>query len=452
MTEPLYRHPLTYLREELSLSMASYANQLAAVHQALGLGAMASERQKIYRWETGRAVPEPSAQRAMAALHKVPAELVEQIGWPQWLTVAGGIRKRGTDAPWDQTATVEVLSDLARGGPVDRRGFLIMTSAALGSTVLDWQDAMAATNAPISTGSRQITPVLVEHLERRLDHLRHLDDALGSGELRDLALAEFAFVIGLVKESRFTEQTGRRLYAAAAEAARCCAWIHFDAGFHAQAERYFGAALRASAIAADPLTGAYALSFQAIQRYTAGDPRDAVALIEAAQVQSKHRSTPRFKAMLAARAARSYSKAGQRRECARSLDAARDALAAGPHDDDPAYLYWVNLGEIEMIAGSSALELGDHREAVHRFEAAITAEYAGDDQYPRTHAIYLARAADAHLGLRDYDQAVDVAQHAVRCLGGVDSARSSATLADLRAKLGAYRQVPAVRDFLNLTA
>ncbi|PZG45882.1 transcriptional regulator [Spongiactinospora gelatinilytica] len=346
---------------------------------------------------------------------------------------------------------MELLTDLAVGGLVDRREYLIMTSAALGVSISGWQDALASLTSPVSTGRRLITAPMVGHLETRLDRLRHLDDALGSAQLRELGKAEFAFIVGLVKDARFDEPTGRRLYAAAAEAARCCAWVHFDDGFHAQAERFFDAALRASATAGDPLSGAYALSFRAIQHYTAGDPRDAVALIEAAQVQTKNRATPRFRAMLAARAARSYSKAGDRRACAHALHRARDLLAAGPRDDDPPYLYWVDLGEIEMIAGSSALQLGDSREAIRRFDAAIDADYAGDDQYPRTHAIYLARAADAYLALRDLDQAVMVAQHAVRCLGGVESARSSATLDDLRDKLAEHRHVPIVRDFLDFT-
>ncbi|MBG0819051.1 hypothetical protein [Planomonospora sp. ID82291] len=452
MTElSLYRHPLTFLRAELGLSMGAYAARVDLAHRALGLGALARDRQKVYRWEAHGVVPEPSTQRAIAALHGIPDHLVDTSAWPQWLQAACP-PERGADLPWDQAATVEVLCDLARGGSVDRRGFLTLTSAALSSSILGWQDALAAMTAPTSTGRRQITAAMVDHLERRLDHLRHLDDALGSGELRDLAQAEFSFIAGLVKDSRFDEPTGRRLYAAAAEAARCCAWVHFDAGYHAQAERYFAAALRASATAGDVLTGAYAMSFQAIQSYTAGDPRDAVALIEAAQIQTRNRATPRFRAMLAARAARSLSKTGDRRACARALDQARDALSAGPRDDDPAYLYWVTLGEVEMIAGSSALELGDAGEAVRRFDAAMAADYAGDDQYPRTHAIYLARAADAHLMLRDFDQAVEVADHAVRCLGGVDSARSSATMAGLRDKLAGHRDVPAVRDFLDLTA
>ncbi|MFI6296639.1 hypothetical protein ACIBEJ_33975 [Nonomuraea sp. NPDC050790] len=452
MTAPLapQPHPLAILRGELGLSQAAYARELDVVHRRLGFGGMAHERQKIYRWERGLAVPEASAQHAMALLHGIPTHHLDTLPWPDWLVPVCG-RTKGAHTYGDQAATVEVLTDLAVGGPVDRREFLIMSSAALGTSIAGWQEALASFTSPSSTGRRQITATMVDHLEVRLDRLRHLDDTLGSAKLRELSMAEFAFITGLIKEARFDEETGRRLYASAGEAARCCAWVHFDDGFHAQAERFFDAALRASATAGDPLTGAYALSFRAIQHYTAGDPRDAVALIEAAQIQTKNKATPRFQAMLAARAARSHSKTGDRRACARALDQARDLLAAGPHDDDPPYLYWVDIGEVEMIAGSSALQLGDPRQAILRFDAAIAANYAGDDQYPRTHAIYLARTADAHLALRDMDQAVAAAEHAVRCLGGVDSARSTATLDELRTKLAQYRSVPVIRDFLDLT-
>lgn len=444
-------HPLVRLRTKLGWSQARYARELDAVHRALGLGGMPHERQKIYRWESKRVVPDPSAQRAIAALHGIPDHLRQTLPWPQWLAAACTETDRGLFFG-NQAVTVEMLSNLAKGGPVDRRKFLIMSSAALGASITDWQDALGALLSPSPNGRRRISAVMVDHIETRLDRLRHLDDALGSTQLRNLSMAEFAFVTSLIQDAHFDEPTGRRLYAAAAEAARICAWVHFDDGYQAQAEQYFDAALRTSAIAGDALIGAYALSFRAIQHYTAGDPRDAVALLEAAQAQTRHTATPRFRAMLAARAARSHSIAGDQRACARALHQARDLLAIGPRDDDPPYLYWVDLGEIEMIAGSSALQLGDPREALRRFDAAIAANYDGDDQYPRTHAIYLARAADAHLALRDLDQAVAVAEHAVRCLGGVDSARSSATLDALRSRLSEHRNVAVVRRFLDLTA
>lgn len=103
-----------------------------------------------------------------------------------------------------------------------------------------------------------------------------------------------------------------------------------------------------------------------------------------------------------------------------------------------------------MIAGSAALQLGEPARAIRYFEAAMQASYPGDDEYPRSHAIYLARAAEAHLALHDLDAAVATARHAARCLGSVDSARSATELTGLRAKLAAHLSHAGVRDFLQV--
>jgi hypothetical protein len=124
-----------------------------------------------------------------------------------------------------------------------------------------------------------------------------------------------------------------------------------------------------------------------------------------------------MQAMLAARMARTLSKTGAKKDCAHQLDVARAALDKGTHDDDTRSLYWVTIGEIKMIAGLCALQLGDPAEAVRRFEAAIDASYPGDEEYPRSHAIYLARTAEAHLEMRDLDAAAANARHAARRLG-----------------------------------
>ena len=73
------------------------------------------------------------------------------------------------------------------------------------------------------------------------------------------------------------------------------------------------------------------------------------------------------------------------------------------------------------------------------------------DQFPRTHAIYMTRAAETHLALHDLDAAVNRAYLPTRCLGGVDSARSGSTITGLRKKLAAHAGSPAVRDFLEAT-
>lgn len=354
------------------------------------------------------------------------------------------------DEPWDPPGSLTVLTDLLKGSSVDRRGVL-SAGAALSVSASNWSKALESirstrTPAPLPGG-----PALLAHIDDRLDYLRHLDDELGSGEVYQLARSELSLIVRLITSSRYNGPTVDHLRSMASEAARQVAWAAFDQCRLGIAQRFFDGSFRASAEAGDPISGAYALSFAAIQCYsTPGHAGRAVSLLETAQEQVRRRATPRMYAMLAARTARALSKTGAKKECAHQLDIARAALDRGRHDDDPKTLYWVDYGEIEMIAGSAALQLGDPAEAVRRFEAAMTASYPGDEEYPRSHAIYLSRAAEAHLAMHDLDAAVATARHAARCLGSVDSARSATELKGLRERLAAHTSHAAVREFLQV--
>ncbi|MEY9846337.1 tetratricopeptide (TPR) repeat protein [Streptacidiphilus sp. BW17] len=358
--------------------------------------------------------------------------------------VAGGAK----DAPWDRDGGIAVLSELVDGGRgVDRRSFLA-SGVALSVSASNWARTLDVSRQAVllAGGTRQLNGI-----DDRLDELRHLDDELGSGEVHRLARGELLYAVTLIKTGRHTGASLDHLYSLAAEAARQVAWSAFDQGRPGVAQRYFDGSLRASAIAGDPVSGAYTLSFAAIQCYsTPQQAQRAVSLLETAQEKIKRRTTPRMGAMLAARTARALSKTGAKKECARQLATARALLDKGVHDDDPRALYWVDYGEIEMIAGSSALQLGDPEEALRCFQAAMSAAYPGDDEYPRSHAIYMARAAEAHIARHDLDAAVASARHAARCLGIVDSARSASELAGLRSQLAKHTAHPAVRDFLGV--
>jgi transcriptional regulator with XRE-family HTH domain len=358
---------------------------------------------------------------------------------------------RGAE-PWDQSGNIAALVQLLDRNDVDldRRSVVTGAAMAVGGVTVQWLSALrSARTGETRSSSRQVGTAVIENVDQRLGLLRHLDDELGSGEHAAIARNELAFVVRLLKTGSYSEGSGQRLYSLASEASRQAAWSSFDQGEHAAAEAYFDGALRASVNAGDGFAGAYALSFFAVHCYSTGQARAAIGMIDTAQSALWGNATPRISAMLAARSARAQSKAGERMACVRDLAAARVHLDRGPHPDDPAVLYWVTEAEIEMIAGSCALELGEPGEALRRFEAALAADYRGDDQYPRSAAIYLARAAEAHLVQHDLDAAVSRARQAVRCLASVDSARSSSTLAGLRAKLATHSASPVVRDFLD---
>ncbi|MGC0314889.1 helix-turn-helix domain-containing protein [Kitasatospora acidiphila] len=350
------------------------------------------------------------------------------------------------DVPWNRDGVLTVLSGLVDGSGVDRRGF-ITAGLALSASASSWSRVLESVEP--ERRAELDGPGLLTNMENRLDHLRRIDDELGSGEVFKLARNELSLAVRLLKARRYNGTAVDQLYALAAEAARQVAWSAFDQDRLGVAQRYFDASLRASAEVGDLISGAYTLSFAAIQCYSSpGQAGRAVSLLDTARTHMKGRGTPRMEAMLAARTARALSKTGAKKDVAHQLHVARAALDKGRREDDPKILYWVDYGEIEMIAGSSALELGDPAEAVRCFEAGMHA-YRGDEEFPRSHAIYLARAAEAHLALHDLDAAVAHAHHAALCLGAVDSARSASELKGLRARLAPHTAHTGVRDFLQ---
>ncbi|MFJ8677332.1 transcriptional regulator [Streptomyces sp. NPDC093589] len=449
-----HQHPLAYLLAQRGTTHEAYLFRVAEQHRRMGYGQMGHRKEKGSRWVSGENTPSLRTQYAMAALENIPLDAVLSHGWPGWLLLAVPDDHAVLSAPWTTTATVHALE--IAGGPVDRRKFLITTSVTLGSTLTQWSGAEPASASP--TGGRRIDASIPERFEHRLDDLRHLDDHLGSGEVYDVARSELRLITRVLRDASYSERVGRRLFGAAGEASRSAGWTAYDSGHIAASERHFATALRAAASADDPVVAANTLAFWAIQQYSTGNPRGAIDLIEAALTKAPQLGSSRMTAMLHARACRAHARAGDTRAAARSANAALDTYAhAGPIADDPSCVYWFNLGETHQLLGSSALNLGNPRQALQHFQDASTAHnaegeaYNGDD-FPRGHAIYLARLAEAHLALGDVDAAVEAAHTAVARMGGVTSARGSSTLDDLRQKLSRRRGVPAVANFLNYTA
>ncbi|WP_043617970.1 hypothetical protein [Nonomuraea candida] len=333
---------------------------------------------------------------------------------------------------------------------MDRRGFLITSTGTLAALVAQWSTAAPA---PAATAGRRIGAEVATELDARLAALRRLDDKIGSTGVYDAATTEIRLIRRLLADTSHSEQVGRRLHGAAAEACRLAGWCAYDSGHHADAECHFIAALRSAASAADDTIGALTLTFWANQRYACGDPRGALALLDGA-LAARRISSPRVLALLHARRARAFSLMGEPLQAYRALEAAFSAFSkAGPAQGDLAALYWLNTGELHQFAGSTALTLGEAGRALHHFDAAVHGEDAYDSgQEARGAAIYLARRAEAYLALGELDAAVQVAEQVLQLMGGVDSARGSSALRELRGGLLDHRDTPVVSTFLDLTA
>ncbi|GAA3233211.1 MFS transporter [Streptomyces filipinensis] len=444
-------HPLSTLLSRHGLTAAAYLKRVADRHLALGFGAMAHRKEKVTRWTREGVTPEKSALLAIASLHDIDFADVDRYGWPGFLLLALDDDRTVLESPWTAAGTVTALTEV--GGPVkDRRGFLIASTATLASALAQWLTAEPA--LAIGDRGRRVGAEAAALFDVRLDALRHLDDTVGAGQVYDAAVLELRLVADLLKNASYSEATGRRLFASAAEASRLAGWCAYDEGRHAAAERHFVASLRASSSAQDPTLGAVTLAFWANLRYNADDSHGALHLLDGALADRRKISSPRVKAMLHARAARAHSKAGEPLSAWRQVDAAFDAYAkADAPDADLASMYWINHGELHQVAASSALSLGEPRRALENFHAALThADPYDTDREARGAVIYQVREAEAHLALGDVDAALDLGHQVIHTMGGIDSARTTSTLDELRGQLTGHRHVPAVADFLNYAA
>uniref|UniRef100_UPI002F909BE7 transcriptional regulator n=1 Tax=Kitasatospora sp. NBC_01519 TaxID=2903576 RepID=UPI002F909BE7 len=422
--------------------------RIASRHQRLGFGNLAANKQKLHRWKTGTQ-PDRHTQLALAHLLNVPRHDVVDLGWPTWLNRAV---PEALLAPHRATPTA-LKAPRKAGETVERRRFMI--SAAAGGMALALAPVAPAT---ASTGQRVGDDLATLH-EQRLIALRHLDDKVGSGHVYNAAVNEFDMIAEALRTTSYNEATGQRLLAAAADAQRAAGWTAYDSGYPDRAEEHFADAAEDALTSGDSEVLATTLSFWAIKLYSTRSPQEAASLLEAAKAPGRTTGSARMLAMLHARACRAHARAGDRRASDREANAALDAYThAIPLAEDLPSLYWVNLGEIYQLLGSSALNLGHPGRALDHFQQAAAVGFAelqenyDGDSFPRGAAIYEARAAEAHLELDAVEQAVAVAHLAVEHMGGVNSARGSTALADLRTKLRAHRNVPDVRDFLDFTA
>jgi hypothetical protein len=228
------------------------------------------------------------------------------------------------------------------------------------------------TRAEVTGAGRiQLTGDTVGHLETITAQLRQMDDAIGSTPILNLARAHTAHVTGLLSDGRYTDAVGRRMHAVLAEILRLTAWLSFDASHHADAQRYFLAALRAARTAGDDALGANIVAFMSCQAKELGRTRDAVTLAAATAAAGRPHAVGRTRAILALRAAEAHAHAGDPTAVRQHVDTAFDHLDdTPPSHGEPDWSYWMNPTQAHGQAGYAYLTLGDHPRAQHHLQTA----------------------------------------------------------------------------------
>lgn len=414
----LIPHPLTHVRHLRDWTLSDVASIVA---RRSGLN-MACRREKVWRWEQGKATPERAAQEALAAELGIPAQAIDSNPWPGWLSMVDPIEP--TDAPWTPDANEKILAHVLESGPMDRRSFLVFSGANIANITALWSSEPPQQVYRGIAGSR-VGAATVDCLESRLEDLWRLDDLLGGGSCLDAGISDLRLVAKLLRRASYDSQVGLRLWTSAASLARFTGWAAFDTGRNALAQRYWHAALRAAHSGGDMSQGIYILSNLALQEIYERDGLAAIHLLDAArdQVDPAMRTVL---AMLDTWQARAHAILGEAAQAAHLLNRADDLWAQRCPEDDPSWVYWMPQPSLTAEAGTALLEIGETRRAEESLAQGLASLGSGS---ARDRNLYLIRLADTQYADGRPDQALLSAHLAIDTLTsspGMDSPRVDA--------------------------
>lgn len=425
---------LTRARETRGWTQAGMADRLRRLSIKHGR-ALATGRDGISHWEHRR-TPDLPTQRLIAELLGIPAALVRERPWPQWL--AEDPAQQPPTRPWTLSGAAQALNDLS-GATMDvtRRELVLISGGTLTASLLGWLTADPVAAGQITTGHR-IGEAAVARIEARATILRRTDDSDGGGTILAETSSTLSLVNTLLRHRTHSTPHRDRLYAAASDLARQRAAATLD--IHGEsADATFDTALRTAHAAGDDALGAHVLCFWAVSAYNTGRPQDAETMAAAGLTAVRGRCTPRVEAMLTARRGRARAHLGDLR-CWEDFDRAEELLTTAEGHEDPQWAYWFDLAELLGARGSSHRDLGQAAPAAQQF-AAASKLFPGT--HTRTHALYLARQAGAHLDENEVEQATGTAERALDLVEGISSQRSTGPLLNLAQRMGTYTETSA---------
>ncbi len=142
-----------------------------------------------------------------------------------------------------------------------------------------------------------------------------------------------------------------------------------------------------------------------------------------------------------------HTKAGEAQPAMRALGEAGEALAAdGAGVESPAYLYWVDAGELRVMESRVYTELRRPLRAVPLLRDVLS-RY--DTTHTRELALYLSWLAVALADANEPEEAAATAERVITLSETVTSDRTAARVRVVRERLEGYRDVPEVRAVLD---
>ncbi|MFI2030949.1 transcriptional regulator [Streptomyces buecherae] len=305
--------------------------------------------------------------------------------------------------------------------------------------------------APLrSRAGRRVGMGQVTDLRQRVHGLRLADDVLAGGDLIRPALRELRSAVRLYREGAHTGTVGRELLRQVGELAQIVGWIASDAGRHAEAERIYQLGLSAAEQAEDHTLAGNLAGSLAYQLCNTGRADDGLALARAALDGAGAGAPPKARALFLDRVAWAHTKAGGRAHAQHAMRALGEAAEALAEDsagtESPAWLYWVDAGELQIMEARVHTELRRPLRAVPLLRD-VLGRY--DATHTRELALYLSWLAVAYADANEPEEAAATAARVMSLSADVASERTAERVRVVLARLAEYAEVPEVRAVLD---
>ncbi|MFF8590211.1 regulator [Streptomyces sp. NPDC015220] len=279
---------------------------------------------------------------------------------------------------------------------------------------------------------------------------RTLDDMYGGGHARQALVRYLEHECEPMLRGGYGEQTGRRLFAAAADLTRLVGWTSYDIAAHGLAQRYFVQALRLAQAAGDRPYGAYVLVTMSRQAVYLAHGREAVQLARVAQQGVGASVPPVVQALLHAAEARGHATLGDVRACTASLVRAERALEnARPGDEVPFWARFFDEAQLADEFGHCHRDLQQYRTAAQYAERSLQLRAP---VYARSRLFCRVVLATARLGLGDLDQACRLGAEAAGQAAEMRSVRADEYVRDFERRLEPYKDTAPARAYRDRTA
>ncbi|MGW0591247.1 hypothetical protein [Streptosporangium sp. NPDC002607] len=300
-----------------------------------------------------------------------------------------------------------------------------------------WNDAsltwLLATSLSTDERESRIGEADIARFRATVDLFAQMDNRFGGEHARRSFIHYLNTDATRLLRGRTSEKTSPRLVSVVAEATLLAAWMSYDSGLHALAQRYFIQALGLAQAADDRLLAAGVLDAMSHQATFVGRYREAVNLARAARQGTAGAATPTLTAHFHTMEARALARLGDAPACDRALTQAVREFERRNPDDDPDWIGYFDEAELAAEFGHCFRDLGRPVVASQYVTPCVRTDR--DGEYLRSDFFATMVLADAHLGAREVEQACLVALDALRAGEQLRSARCVSYLREFSVRL-----------------